>query len=393
VKALRFERKPARYVAARVASEVFPGGGARVGPLRLVDIDPPDLPGADWVRIRPRLAGICGSDLATIDGRSTRYFDPIVSFPFVPGHEVVADTDDETRVVLEPVLGCVARQVSPQCDACMRGDLGNCERIAFGRLEPGLQSGFCCDTGGGWSISMVAHESQLHPVPAGMTDEAAVMVEPTACAIHAVVANVTAGSVVAVLGAGTLGLACIAALRAYTSPKTLIVGAKHAQQHQLASTLGADLVVEPAELGRAVRRLTGSLAFASQLTGGADFVLDCVGSEESIADALAMVRPRGTVVLVGMPGSVKLDLTTLWHRETRLVGAYAYGTESLADGTHRRTFDLAFELVASVGLERLVSGTYPLSRYRDAIEHAASAGRRGAVKIAFDMRTERERNR
>ena len=108
MKALQFERKPARYVAARVASEVLPGGGARVGPLRLVDIDPPDLPGPDWVRIRPRLAGICGSDLATIDGRSTRYFDPIVSFPFVPGHEVVADSDDQTRVVVEPVLGCVA---------------------------------------------------------------------------------------------------------------------------------------------------------------------------------------------------------------------------------------------------------------------------------------------
>lgn len=393
MKALQFERKPARYVAARVASEVLPGGGARVGPLRLVDIDPPDLPGPDWVRIRPRLAGICGSDLATIDGRSTRYFDPIVSFPFVPGHEVVADTDDETRVVVEPVLGCVARGISPRCDACTRGDLGNCERIAFGRIEPGLQSGFCCDTGGGWSISMVAHESQLHSVPDAMSDEAAVMVEPTACAIHAVIANVTPGSVVAVLGAGTLGLACIAALRAHAAPATLIVGAKHSQQQHLASALGADLVVEPGELARAVRRLTGSLAVASQLTGGADFVLDCVGSDDSIADALSMVRPRGTVVLVGMPGSVKVDLTTLWHRETRLVGAYAYGTESLADGSHRRTFELAFELVASAGLERLVSGTYPLSRYRDAIEHAASAGRRGAVKIAFDMRNERERNR
>ena len=142
-----------------------------------------------------------------------------------------------------------------------------------------------------------------------------------------------------------------------------------------------------------MRRLTGSLAVASQLTGGADFVLDCVGSDDSIIDALSMVRPRGTVVLVGMPGSVKVDLTTLWHRETRLVGAYAYGSESMADGTHRRTFELAFDLVASAGLERLVSGTYPLGRYRDAIEHAASAGRRGAVKIAFDMRNERERNR
>ena len=142
-----------------------------------------------------------------------------------------------------------------------------------------------------------------------------------------------------------------------------------------------------------MRRATGSLAVGSQLTGGADIVLDCVGSEDSIADALAMVRPRGTVVLVGMPGSVKLDLTTLWHRETRLVGAYAYGTESLADGTQRRTFDLAFDLVASAGLERLVSATYPLSPLprRDRARRLRGPPRR--VKIAFDMRNERERNR
>jgi len=393
VKALLFERKVARYAVARVASEVLPGGGARVGPLRLGDNDPPDLPGPGWERIRPRLSGICGSDLATVDGRSTRYFDPIVSFPFVPGHEVVADRDDDSRVVIEPVLGCVARGISPLCEACARGDLGNCERIAFGHIEPGLQSGFCCDTGGGWSTFMVAHESQLHAVPAEMSDDAAVMVEPTACAVHAVMANVEPGAVVAVLGAGTLGLGVTAAVRQHAAPQMLITGAKHAQQRALAADLGADLVVEPDELTRAVRRATGSLAAGAQLTGGADIVLDCVGSESSIAHALAMVRPRGAVVLVGMPGSVKLDLTTLWHRETKLIGAYAYGTETMLDGTQRRTFDLAFDLVRAARLERLVSATYPLSRYRDAIEHAATAGRRGSVKIAFDMRNERERNR
>ena len=112
MKALRFERNIPRYAAAVAAGRVMPGAGARVGPLRLKDVDPPELPGPDWVRIRPRLAGICGSDLSTIDGTSSRYFEPIVSFPFVPGHEVVADlegSDGTDRVVLEPVLGCVAR--------------------------------------------------------------------------------------------------------------------------------------------------------------------------------------------------------------------------------------------------------------------------------------------
>ena len=57
------------------------------------------LPADDWVRLRPRLAGICGSDLATVDGRASRYFEHIVSFPFVPGHEVVADTDDKAMAI------------------------------------------------------------------------------------------------------------------------------------------------------------------------------------------------------------------------------------------------------------------------------------------------------
>ena len=115
MKALEFDRKVLRFAAAHVAGSVLPGRGATVGPLRLADVDPFPLPGPGWVQIRPRLAGICGSDLATLDGMSSRYFEPIVSFPFVPGHEVVADTHDGSRVVLEPVLGCVARGISPPC--------------------------------------------------------------------------------------------------------------------------------------------------------------------------------------------------------------------------------------------------------------------------------------
>ena len=85
------------------------GAGAKWGPLELDDLSTPALPNNEWVRIRPRLSGICGSDLSTVDGVASRYFEPIVSFPFVPGHEVVADTEDGRRVVLEPVLGCITR--------------------------------------------------------------------------------------------------------------------------------------------------------------------------------------------------------------------------------------------------------------------------------------------
>jgi threonine dehydrogenase-like Zn-dependent dehydrogenase len=407
VKALRFERDLVRFGAARVAAGLRPGSGARYGPLELVDDDPPELPGPEWVRLRPRLAGICGSDLATVDGRSSRWFEPIVSFPFVPGHEVVADVLGEDgrpegrRVVLEPVLGCVTRGISPTCRACAEGRLGNCELLDHGCLDAGLQTGFCCDTGGGWSTEMVAHPSQLHDVPEDMSDEAAVLVEPTACAVHgALRARVRGGETVAIIGAGTLGLLTLAALADLTPvgpDGALIIGAKHPHQRELARELGATVVCEPDELARAVRRATGTqvLGGASaggpsgtgRLTGGADVTIDCVGSAESLATALAVTRPTGRIVMVGMPGVVKADLTPLWQREIELVGAYAYGTETLADGSTARTFDLAMELVRRADLGRLVTATYPLQRAHDAIAHAASAGGRGAVKIAFDPRT------
>jgi len=397
MRALQFKKDIVRFGAARLASGMRPGAGSKFGPLELVTDTEPDLPGPEWARLSPRLAGICGSDLATIDGRSSRWFEPIVSFPFVPGHEVVADAPDG-RVVLEPVLGCVTRGIAPVCSACAAGHLGNCEHLAHGCLDAGLQTGFCCDTGGGWSTAMVAHPSQLHPVPEHMTDEAAVLVEPTACAVHgAMRAKVRPGDTVAIIGAGTLGLLTLAAVEHFAPECTVIIGAKHPHQRDLARALGADVVCGSDELARAVRRHTGTQVLGSgsgirRLTGGADVTVDCVGSADSIATALAVTRPTGRAVMIGMPGVVKADMTPLWQREIELVGAYAYGTERLTDadglptGDTRRSFDMAFELVAAADLSRLLSATYPLERADDAIAHAAGAGRRGAVKVAFDMR-------
>lgn len=386
MKALRFSRSLPRFAAARVADSLSAGGGARLGPLALVDMPDPTPPddSTGWHRVRPVLAGICGSDLATVGGRSSRWFEPIVSFPFVPGHEVVGALDDGARVVLEPVLGCAARGVEPPCPACAVGEKGRCAHITLGHLRPGLQTGYCADTGGGWSTALVAHDSQLHRVPEVLSDAEAVMVEPAACAVHgALRAAVPDGGLVVVLGAGTVGLCTVAALRRYAQPGTVVVGAKHADQRREAAGLGADVVVEPGEVRRAVRRATRSLTVGARLSGGADVVVDCVGSGATLSEALAIVRPGGRITLLGMPGPERIDLTPLWQREIELVGAYAYGTEDL--GVRRvRTFELAFDLVHGSQLGRLVSARYPLERYREAIEHAATAGSRGAVKIVFE---------
>jgi threonine dehydrogenase-like Zn-dependent dehydrogenase len=397
MKGLVVERSVPRFAAARLVSSISGSGtSAAVGPLRLTELEAPDLPASGWVRVRPLLAGICGSDLATLDGRSSRYFEDIVSFPFVPGHEVVGMVEESaagsgelapgTRVVVEPVLGCVARGIDPPCSACVDGRVGGCERVAFGHIAPGLQIGFCADTGGGWShAGLVAHRTQLHLVPDALSDSDAVMVEPTACAVHAALAaEVEPGGTVAVLGGGTVGLTTTAALRQLATPGALLVGAKYAHQRALAGELGADLAVTPAQLARAVRRRSRSLTTSGHLTGGADVVVDCVGSADSLAQSLAMVRPRGRVVLVGMPGKVSIDLASLWHREVSLVGAYAYGSERSGTSA-RRTFDIAMEVVAAAHLGRLVSARYPLERFEEAVAHAGAAGRRGAVKVVFEM--------
>ena len=389
MKALQFRRQEVRFAAALVASRFSAGEGARVGPLRLTDVAPPEIPGPGWHRVTPLLSGICGSDLATVDGTASRYFEPLVSFPFVPGHEIVGKLGDGTRVVVEPVLGHEARGFEPPFPGAAPGDGDDYGHLVSGPLTPGIQIGFCASTGGGWSTECVAHTSQWHAIPDTLSDDAAVMIEPTAVAVHAALkAMVEPESVVAVIGAGTMGLLTVAALRYLRPDAHLIVGAKYRHQQELARKLGADQVVEPAQLSRAVRRCVGCRMIGEDLSGGADATIDSLGSSRSIREAIGITRPRGRVVLMGMPANVRLELTALWHRETELVGAYTYCSERRPSGERTTSFALAMELASNVDLGSLVSAHYPLSRYTDAISHAANAGSRGSVKIVFDLRGE-----
>ncbi|MGI9606131.1 MAG: zinc-dependent alcohol dehydrogenase [Acidimicrobiales bacterium] len=385
MKALVFERREARYAAASVSSRIRPGSGAVVGPLSLSDIDAPELPGNEWTRVSPRLTGICGSDLSTIDGHSSGYFDALVSFPFVPGHEVVGTTEAGDRVVLEPVLGPEARDQDPVFEGAAPGDGTDYGYLLDGSIDDGIQVGFCSSTGGGWGEELVAHRSQLHPVPDSLSDEAAVMLEPAAGGVHAAAKARVDGGTVVVLGAGTMGLVTIAALRRFTNAETIVAVAKYPVQKKFASEFGADVVVSPGETVRAVRRITGARMLGDALSGGADVTIDAIGNAGSIEQAIGITRPRGRVLMVGMPGKVKIDLTPLWHRETELIGAYTYGTDEWIDGTTHTSFGRAIELAGAVDIGALVSAKYPLHRYRDAIRHAAEAGSRGGVKVVFEQ--------
>ncbi len=389
MKALQVKRSAARLGLARIASAIAPTAAAKIGPLEYASIDSPQLPGEGWVHLKPRLSGICGSDLALLEGRASTYFDPIVSFPFTPGHEVVADVLDGSlagrRAVVIPILTCAVRGIEQICAMCASDRPQLCERTAFGHLSPGLQCGFCADTGGGWGPEMVAHERQLVEIPTDLTDEQAVMVEPMACAVHAVGNRPDESTIV--IGAGTLGLLTLAAIAhrsAGTHTAPVLVAARYPHQHAIATRIAAAgipnfTLTTPPKLATAARRVVGGHLNGEQLTGGFERVIDCVGSSESIQQALQVVAPGGLIDLIGMPGEVSLDLTGLWHREVAIRGRYAYA---------RADFDTAIEIVRTLDLGRLVSATYRLEDHTAAIAHAASAGRRGAVKIAFDLRDE-----
>src|SRR5215207_1760549 len=207
---------------ARIASALSPITATKLGPLSYVAVDEPELPGPGWQRVHTRLAGICGSDLSLVEGHASLYFDDWVSFPFIPGHEVVGELDDGTRVILEPVLGHEARGFTPPFEGAAPGDGDDYAHLATGHLEPGIQIGFCCSTGGGWAPWFWAHESQLHRVDDDVPDERAVLIEPLAGGIHAALLAAASAAVtnarepvVAVLGAGTMGLAAVAGLVRY----------------------------------------------------------------------------------------------------------------------------------------------------------------------------------
>lgn len=395
VLALQVHRSLPRYVASRALAGRFPGAvSGGLAPLRLVSATAPERHGEGWARVRPRLAGICGSDLSMLAGRTSPYFSPLVSFPITPGHEVLGELRDDvddlprgTRVVVDPVLSCAPRGLTP-CRECAAGRPGRCEHVTVGHLAPGLQTGYCADVGGGWSQQLVAHRTQLHPVPDTIPDERAVLIEPLACAVHAALrAEVGSGDHLLVTGSGAIGLLTILALRAFTDAGRVIVTAKHPRQAELARRFGASTVTRPDAATATVRRHTRAFRLEPDLgpdflLGGADVAIDCAGSKSSLDLALRAVRAGGRVVLTGMPPQ-GIDLSPAWFRELTVIGAYATGTEPRADGAS--SFELAVELAATAPLDDLTVATYPLQRWRQAVDHALDAGRLGTGKVAFDL--------
>src|SRR5918999_1459367 len=400
--ALVYRKSIPRYVLVRAGSKRIKSlETSRFSPLQLEDAPHLGLPSPQWVRVKPLLSGICGSDLGTLSSENSLYFSPITSPPFVMGHEVVGEVVEDNsgfrvgeRVVLEPALGCASRGIDPPCPYCASGRHALCLNVARGDISPGIQTGFCRDTGGGWSQgTLVAHPPQLHRVPDAVSHESAVAIGPLACAVHAALeAAPVPGDTNLVIGAGSVGLFTVAALSPLTDAGRIICVAKHERQRNEALRLGAKEIVHPKETYTKLPELLGTAVYKPELgkpvvIGGAGKVFECVGAPGTMEDALRLARPGGEVTLVGMPGAKSiLDLTALWYKEIRLAGSYAYGAEE-HDGKQTSSFRLALSITPKIELQTLIGPSFQLHSYKEAIAAARSAGREGHVKVVFDHRT------
>ena len=406
MKAIQYTKSIPRYLAMRHLGKRW--RSLYTSPFsctRLVDIPEPQLPTPEWVKVRTRLSGICGSDLATITAKGSPYFSPFTSTPFVLGHEIVGEVAETgaavegfrvgRRVVIEPVLSCSVRGISPPCHQCQNLRFANCENITKGDISAGVQTGYCRDTGGGWSQYVLAHQSQLHLVPDDISDEAAVLLEPFACALHGVLKfSPNRAATICVIGGGTIGLLTVAALRVLGHRNRIIIFAKYPHQQQLARELGADEVLSP-NSGRyaAFCELTGATSHQPELgqqvlIGGVDVTFDCIGSSVAIDDAFRFTRAGGEVILVGMPGIPKnVDWTSIWYKQLKVEGAYTYGLET-HNGEQVHTFTLGMRLLQKMKshLRPLVSTLFPLRDYKRAIQTAMNTGKTATVKTAFDLR-------
>ena len=406
MEAIQYTKSIPRYLAMRYLGKRWRNlYTSSVSCVHLVDMPEPQLPTPEWVKVRTRLSGICGSDLAIITAKGSPYFSPFTSTPFVLGHEIVGEVAETgaavegfrvgRRVVIEPVLSCSVRGISPPCHQCQNLRFANCENITKGDISAGVQTGYCRDTGGGWSQYVLAHQSQLHLVPDDISDEAAVLLEPFACALHGVLKfSPNRAATICVIGGGTIGLLTVAALRVLGHRNRIIIFAKYPHQQQLARELGADEVLSP-NSGRyaAFCELTGATSHQPELgqqvlIGGVDVTFDCIGSSVAIDDALRFTRVGGEVILVGMPGIPKnVDWTSIWYKQLKVEGAYTYGLET-HNGEQIHTFTLGMRLLQKMGpgLRPLVSKPFPLRDYKRAIQTAMNTGKTITVKTAFDLR-------
>jgi threonine dehydrogenase-like Zn-dependent dehydrogenase len=379
-------------------------------PFGLHQVDEARLVRPDWVITRPRLSGVCGSETKLVLGDFTSgdVDNPMAAFssiPHIPGHEVVAEVVElgpeanglevGQRVLLNPWLTCGPRGVTPMCAACQRGQLNLCWSFTTGALGPGVHVGVATDAPGGWADLMAAHDSMLIPIPDDVTDEVAVLADPFAVSLHAILrCPPPPDGRVLVYGAGALGMTSIAILRSLYPDVEVAVVARFPAQAELAIKFDATLVLphEPrSELVEALADWSGGVLHASFAglpmahPGGIDVVYDTVARPETLEVGVRLLAERGSLVQTGVHTPGRWEYTPIYFKELSIVGSNAFGVEEV-EGVRQHAIRHYLDLVRAkrIDLSGMLTHRFPLDRWHDAFRALSVQEESGAIKVAFE---------
>jgi L-iditol 2-dehydrogenase len=326
--------------------------------VEVVSITAP-IPGPRDALVATGTVGICGSDLHALAGTH-----PFISLPCFPGHEVVGAVEsvggDVTQVAPGDRVLAEANLVCGRCFYCLSGRYNLCDQLKV----------LGCQTQGAMADLFTIPADRLHSVPESLDDSQAALVEPLSTATHAVRAvGELVGRTVAILGGGTVGELClVAALEA--GAEAVVVTDLYPAKRDLALEIGAASAVDGGA-GDAVEQIKEALGQRPDVT------FDCVATQASISQAIALALKGGSVMVVGVPtADVVIPLPLLQDREVRIQGCAMYVREDV---------DRAIELLerGAVATEQIVTLTLPLARAEDGFV-AAGSGEHVKVHLSTD---------
>jgi threonine dehydrogenase-like Zn-dependent dehydrogenase len=393
VKALIFHHNLPREAVAKITGELHPRGFvAPFAPIGLEDVPEPVPPAAGWVTCDTIVSGVCGSDAKQVflHGKRDNPLTAMLSFPHVLGHEVVARRRDTgSRVVVNPWLSCIPRGIDPVCSACAVGRYPWCRNFRNGDLPPAIHLGNCAGAPGAHAERFVAHESQLFEIPAGMSDETAVLSDPASVSLRTILLSPPDPNLPAlVYGSGTLALAAVALLRHLYPDVEVWAATRPGARAELALRMGAAAALpsEPDELVKEVARRRGTQPLhpwsgKEWLQDGPAVVYDTVGSTETVETSLRIIETGGALVISGVEPPGRFEWTPMYFKEVRVVGSNAFGVEEV-QGVRKHAFEHYFDFCAGgLDLTPLITHRFPLAAWDQAVLTIANRRRTGAVKV------------
>jgi L-iditol 2-dehydrogenase len=332
-----------------------------VGDLRISD-EPVPVPGPGESLVKVTAIGICGSDLHWWDEAGIG--DAVLRRPLVLGHEaagVIADGPRQgERVAIDPAIP------DNTCELCLRGYRNLCTGIVF--AGHGDQDGAMREY-----LTWPSH--LLPPLPESMSDAAGAVLEPLGVAIHASdLGHLHLGESAAVVGCGPIGLLLIEVLRA-TGAASVVAIEPLAHRREAALARGADVALDPAELGEPTAAGNSPALRAAVGELGVDVAFEIAGNDAGVQLAMAAVRPGGRVVLAGIPGD---DWTRFLASVARRKGLTIAMVRRMND-VYPRAIGLA--TAGKVDLDSVVSDRFPLVKAPEAF---ATAARRDGLKVVIE---------